>query len=226
MPVLLSIGYSTCHWCHMMAHESFENEEVAAIMNRDFVNIKVDREERPDVDRVYMTFVQATTGGGGWPMSVFMTPDREPFFCGTYFPRAPVPAPGAGRGQGLAGGPGPGGGPGPADSGGPGRGRPPQAAAESRPRRQARARRRPTVRARRTARARRTVRPGQAGHGAAGELAGLAAGPAAGPGESLAAGCESAVAVLAGEFDAARGGFGGAPKFPPSMVLEFLLRHA
>ena len=85
-PIFLSIGYSTCHWCHVMAHESFENEEVAAIMNRDFVNIKVDREERPDVDRVYMTFVQATTGGGGWPMSVWLTPDLKPFVGGTYFP--------------------------------------------------------------------------------------------------------------------------------------------
>src|SRR3984893_9045522 len=85
-PIFLSIGYSTCHWCHVMAHESFENEEVAAIMNREFVNIKVDREERPDVDRVYMTFVQATTGGGGWPMSVWLTPNLQPFVGGTYFP--------------------------------------------------------------------------------------------------------------------------------------------
>ncbi|HEU5247330.1 MAG TPA: thioredoxin domain-containing protein [Candidatus Udaeobacter sp.] len=85
-PIFLSVGYSTCHWCHVMAHESFENDEVAAIMNRDFVNIKVDREERPDVDRVYMTFVQATTGGGGWPMSVWLTPDLKPFVGGTYFP--------------------------------------------------------------------------------------------------------------------------------------------
>ena len=85
-PIFLSIGYSTCHWCHVMAHESFENEEVAAIMNREFVNIKVDREERPDVDRVYMTFVQATTGSGGWPMSVWLTPDLKPFVGGTYFP--------------------------------------------------------------------------------------------------------------------------------------------
>jgi hypothetical protein len=85
-PIFLSVGYSTCHWCHVMAHESFENEEVAGIMNRDFVNIKVDREERPDVDRVYMTFVQATTGGGGWPMSVWLTPDLKPFVGGTYFP--------------------------------------------------------------------------------------------------------------------------------------------
>src|SRR5436853_2746062 len=85
-PIFLSIGYSTCHWCHVMAHESFESEEVAAFMNREFVNIKVDREERPDVDRVYMTFVQATTGGGGWPMSVWLTPDLKPFVGGTYFP--------------------------------------------------------------------------------------------------------------------------------------------
>lgn len=85
-PIFLSIGYSTCHWCHVMAHESFESEETAAILNREFVNIKVDREERPDVDRVYMTFVQATTGGGGWPMSVWLTPDLKPFVGGTYFP--------------------------------------------------------------------------------------------------------------------------------------------
>src|SRR5882762_2033806 len=85
-PIFLSIGYSTCHWCHVMAHESFEDKETAAIMNREFVNIKVDREERPDVDRVYMTFVQATTGGGGWPMSVWLTPDLKPFVGGTYFP--------------------------------------------------------------------------------------------------------------------------------------------
>src|SRR5436190_9292668 len=85
-PIFLSVGYSTCHWCHVMAHESFENEEVAAIMNREFVSIKVDREERPDLDRIYMAFVQATTGGGGWPMTVFLTPDGKPFFGGTYFP--------------------------------------------------------------------------------------------------------------------------------------------
>jgi uncharacterized protein YyaL (SSP411 family) len=85
-PIFLSVGYSTCHWCHVMAHESFESEEIASIMNRDFVNIKVDREERPDVDRVYMTFVQATTGRGGWPMSVWLTPELKPFVGGTYFP--------------------------------------------------------------------------------------------------------------------------------------------
>jgi uncharacterized protein YyaL (SSP411 family) len=85
-PIFLSIGYSTCHWCHVMERESFEDERIAGLLNRDFVPIKVDREERPDVDRIYMTFVQATTGGGGWPMSVWLTPDLEPFFGGTYFP--------------------------------------------------------------------------------------------------------------------------------------------
>jgi len=85
-PIFLSIGYSTCHWCHVMERESFENEEVAALMNSRFVNIKVDREERPDVDRVYMTFVQATTGGGGWPLNVWLTPTLKPFVGGTYFP--------------------------------------------------------------------------------------------------------------------------------------------
>ncbi len=85
-PIFVSIGYSTCHWCHVMEHESFENEQIAALLNRDFVAVKVDREERPDVDRVYMSFVQATTGSGGWPMSVFVTPALKPFFGGTYFP--------------------------------------------------------------------------------------------------------------------------------------------
>jgi uncharacterized protein len=85
-PIFLSIGYSTCHWCHVMEHESFENDAVATLLNENFVSIKVDREERPDVDRVYMTFVQATTGSGGWPMSVWLTPDLKPFYGGTYFP--------------------------------------------------------------------------------------------------------------------------------------------
>src|SRR5678816_2572227 len=85
-PIFLSIGYSTCHWCHVMEHESFESREVADVLNRHFVPIKVDREERPDVDRVYMTFVQATTGSGGWPMSVWLTPSLQPFYGGTYFP--------------------------------------------------------------------------------------------------------------------------------------------
>ncbi len=88
-PIFLSIGYSTCHWCHVMERESFETEAAAAALNRDFVSIKVDREERPDVDKIYMTFVQATTGAGGWPMSVFLTPDLKPFYGGTYFPPEP-----------------------------------------------------------------------------------------------------------------------------------------
>jgi uncharacterized protein YyaL (SSP411 family) len=87
-PIFLSVGYSTCHWCHVMAHESFESAAVAERLNRDFVPVKVDREERPDVDRVYMTFVQATTGSGGWPMSVWLTPSLEPFYGGTYYPPA------------------------------------------------------------------------------------------------------------------------------------------
>jgi uncharacterized protein YyaL (SSP411 family) len=85
-PIFLSVGYSTCHWCHVMEQESFSNPEIARLMNEHFVNIKVDREERPDIDRIYMTFVQATTGSGGWPMSVFLTPDLKPFFGGTYWP--------------------------------------------------------------------------------------------------------------------------------------------
>ncbi len=85
-PVFLSIGYSTCHWCHVMERESFENEATARYLNEHFVSIKVDREERPDVDKIYMTFVQAMTGQGGWPLSVFLTPDRQPFYGGTYFP--------------------------------------------------------------------------------------------------------------------------------------------
>jgi len=85
-PIFLSIGYSTCHWCHVMERESFENEDIARVLNQSFVPIKVDREERPDIDRIYMTYVQAATGSGGWPMSVFLTPDLRPFFGGTYFP--------------------------------------------------------------------------------------------------------------------------------------------
>jgi uncharacterized protein len=85
-PIFLSVGYSTCHWCHVMERESFENEQIAAILNRYYVPVKVDREERPDVDRIYMTFVQALSGGGGWPMSVWLTPELKPFFGGTYFP--------------------------------------------------------------------------------------------------------------------------------------------
>jgi len=85
-PVLLSIGYSACHWCHVMEKESFESEEIAAVMNENFVSIKVDREERPDLDDIYMNAVQMLTGRGGWPMTVFLTPEGKPFFGGTYFP--------------------------------------------------------------------------------------------------------------------------------------------
>ena len=86
-PVFLSIGYSTCHWCHVMAHESFEDSEVANLLNREFISIKVDREERPDIDAVYMSVCQAMTGSGGWPLTIFMTPEQKPFFAGTYFPK-------------------------------------------------------------------------------------------------------------------------------------------
>ena len=97
VPVLISVGYAACHWCHVMAHESFEDDEVAgAGQRRSVVAIKVDREERPDVDAVYMTATQAMTGQGGWPMTVFATPDGEPFFCGTYYPQADLRAPGTG----------------------------------------------------------------------------------------------------------------------------------
>jgi len=88
-PIFLSIGYSACHWCHVMERESFEDEQTAALMNANFVNIKVDREERPDLDAIYMEAVQAMTGSGGWPMSVFLTPSGKPFYGGTYFPPQP-----------------------------------------------------------------------------------------------------------------------------------------
>ncbi|MCK8603361.1 thioredoxin domain-containing protein [Desulfoferrobacter suflitae] len=86
-PVFLSVGYATCHWCHVMEHESFEDEEVAQVLNENFISIKVDREERPDIDQIYMSVCQALTGRGGWPLSIFMTPERKPFYAGTYFPR-------------------------------------------------------------------------------------------------------------------------------------------
>src|SRR3979409_42572 len=90
-PILLSVGYAACHWCHVMTHESFEDDATAAVMNANFVNIKVDREERPDPDAVYMAATQAMTGQGGWPMTCFLTPDGEPFHCGTYYPPSPRP---------------------------------------------------------------------------------------------------------------------------------------
>jgi len=86
-PVFLSIGYSTCHWCHVMEKESFEDEAVASVLNKDFVSVKVDREERPDIDHIYMSVCQAMTGQGGWPLTILMTPGKKPFFAGSYFPK-------------------------------------------------------------------------------------------------------------------------------------------
>ncbi|NXY99712.1 thioredoxin domain-containing protein, partial [Streptomyces sp. BR123] len=179
LPVLLSVGYSSCHWCHVMAHESFEDESAAAYMNEHFVNIKVDREERPDVDAVYMEAVQAATGQGGWPMTVFLTPDAEPFYFGTYFP------PEARHGM-------------------------PSFTQVLEGVRTAWAGRREEV----SDVAQRIVR----------DLVGrqLDYGRAGAPGPEEQA---RALLGLTREYDAVRGGFGGAPKFPPSMVLEFLLRH-
>jgi uncharacterized protein YyaL (SSP411 family) len=179
VPVLLSVGYAACHWCHVMAHESFEDETTAHEMNTGFVNVKVDREERPDVDAVYMAATQALTGQGGWPMTVFLTPDGKPFYAGTYFPPTPVHGMPAFR-QVLA------------------------------AVREAWQQRREEV------------------DGAAGRISaalGRRATPAGDgpPGEQRLA---EAVRALAAEEDRTHGGFGGAPKFPPSMVCEFLLRHA
>jgi uncharacterized protein len=180
VPVLLSVGYSACHWCHVMAHESFEDVRTAALMNEHLVSIKVDREERPDVDAVYMTATQAMTGQGGWPMTVFMTPDREPFFTGTYFPREQFQR----LVLGVA-----------------------NAWREDRGS--------VTGQAKRIAAALAEQMQG-----------GAAVRDSVGPGqEVLREACDGAVAGLRSIYDARRGGFGGAPKFPPSMVLEFLLRH-
>ncbi|MGW7264110.1 thioredoxin domain-containing protein [Streptomyces sp. NPDC054842] len=179
VPVLLSVGYSSCHWCHVMAHESFEDEATAAYLNEHFVSVKVDREERPDVDAVYMEAVQAATGQGGWPMTVFLTPDAEPFYFGTYFP--PEPRHGMPSFRQVLEGVG-----------------------------SAWTDRRDEV----ADVAGKIVR----------DLAGreLNYGGAEVPGEEELAG---ALLGLTREYDEQRGGFGGAPKFPPSMVIEFLLRH-
>ncbi|GGW89129.1 thioredoxin domain-containing protein [Streptomyces lomondensis] len=179
VPVLLSIGYSSCHWCHVMAHESFEDQETAEYLNAHYVSVKVDREERPDVDAVYMEAVQAATGHGGWPMTVFLTPDAEPFYFGTYFPPAPR--------QGM-----------------------PSFRQVLQGVHQAWEDRRDEV----TEVAGKIVR----------DLAGreISYGDAQTPGEQELA---QALLALTREYDPQRGGFGGAPKFPPSMVLEFLLRH-
>ena len=198
VPVLLSVGYSACHWCHVMAHESFEDPATAALMNEHLVAIKVDREERPDVDAVYMTATTAMTGQGGWPMTVFMTAGREPFYCGTYFPRDIFQR----LINGVA-----------------------KAWAEDRDAVTSQAAKIAAVLSERASAGLSALReaaeeePGP-GLAAAGDWD--PAGPAARP---LAAACQAAVDVLAGSFDSAHGGFGGAPKFPPSMVLEFLLRE-
>ncbi|GGZ76771.1 thioredoxin domain-containing protein [Streptomyces subrutilus] len=179
VPVLLSVGYSACHWCHVMAHESFEDELCAAYMNEHFVNIKVDREERPDVDAVYMEAVQAATGQGGWPMTVFLNAEAEPFYFGTYFP--PEPRHGMPSFMQVLEGV--------------------RTAWVGRPEEVAEV-------ARRIVRdlSGRTLDYGKAGEPGAEELA-------------------QALLGLTREYDSVHGGFGGAPKFPPSMVLEFLLRH-
>jgi uncharacterized protein len=190
VPVLLSVGYSACHWCHVMAHETFEDAATAALMNEHLVSIKVDREERPDVDAVYMAATQAMTGQGGWPMTVFMTPDREPFFCGTYFPREQFRRLVLGVAQAWS-----------QDRG----------AVTDRAERIAAA----LAEQMRGGRADGEEAEGEPGHAAS-------AVPSA---ELLACTCDQAVTTLQSIYDASRGGFGGAPKFPPSMVLEFLLRQ-
>jgi uncharacterized protein YyaL (SSP411 family) len=199
VPVLLSVGYSACHWCHVMAHESFEDEPTAALMNEHVVAIKVDREERPDVDAIYMTATQAMTGQGGWPMTVFMTADRQPFYCGTYFPRDQFRRLVLGVSRAW---------------------REEQDAVRDQARQIAEA-----LAEQSGATGAALAGPGLSGGDLAGtDLAG--AGPEAARATRLAAAAEGAVALLSGDYDQDRGGFGGAPKFPPSMVLEFLLRYA
>ena len=178
-PVLVSIGYSACHWCHVMEHESFEDEATARVMNEHFVNIKVDMEERPDVDQIYMTFVQLTTGRGGWPMNVFLTPDKRPFFGGTYFP--PGPRYGMPSWQQIL------------------------------------------TRIAEAWRERREELLNSA-NDILGELrrVGITGMPQSAVSTEM---LDSAFQSLARSFDRTNGGFGGAPKFPPSMSLEFLLRY-
>ncbi len=174
VPVLLSIGYAACHWCHVMAHESFADDEVAAAMNAGFVCVKVDREERPDIDAVYMNATVALTGHGGWPMTCFLTPDGRPFFCGTYYPKITFL-------QLLS-------------------------AVDD------------TWRTRRH-------EVEQASQQIVGELRQMASGlPGGGPPVEPAL-CDHAVTRVLQDEDGLRGGFGSAPKFPPSALLEALLRH-
>jgi uncharacterized protein YyaL (SSP411 family) len=171
-PILLSVGYAACHWCHVMAHESFEDAEVASVLNEHFVCIKVDREERPDVDAIYMAATTAMTGQGGWPMTCLLTPDAEPFFAGTYFPK-----------QGFL-----------------------QLLASAS-----------------AAWIERRDEVVDAGGRVVAALRGVSARLGAAP--LGAADLAQAEFALARQFDSSNGGFGSAPKFPPSMVLEFLLRH-
>jgi len=181
VPVLLSVGYAACHWCHVMAHESFEDEETAALMNERFVSIKVDREERPDVDAVYMTATQALTGSGGWPMTAFCTTDGKPFYCGTYFPptaRHSLPS------------------------------------------------FRQLLLAISDAWRDRRADLLKSGQSVVDAVASMAAPKPEGEVEPLTEKLlDEAAAELARGFDDVHGGFAGAPKFPPSMVLEFLLRQ-
>jgi len=172
VPILLSVGYSACHWCHVMAHESFEDDEVATVINAGFVAIKVDREERPDIDAIYMSATTALTGSGGWPMTCFLTPTGEPFFCGTYFPKASLL-------QLLS--------------------RIGDVWADQREEVL-------TTGSRIVQALVPTATTGLDAPLAAAEL-------------------EAAEALLANGYDWQDGGFGRAPKFPPSMILEFLLRH-
>ena len=179
-PILLSIGYAACHWCHVMAHESFEDPETADLMNRHFINIKVDREERPDLDSIYMSAVVALTGQGGWPMTVALTPDGRPFFGGTYYPPTPRHGMPAFRQVLLA----------LADAW----------------------------------RERRGDVEGSAGE-IADHLRQTARAEAPGGGGALNDDLlDQALNGLLRSFDSHLGGFGRAPKFPPSMTLEFLLR--
>ncbi|MFH8349250.1 thioredoxin domain-containing protein [Streptomyces sp. NPDC018045] len=183
VPVLLSVGYSACHWCHVMAHESFEDEGVAALINEHFVPVKVDREERPDVDAVYMEAVQAATGQGGWPMTVFLTPEAEPFYFGTYFP--PVPRHGM----------------------------------PSFPQ---------VLHGVRSAWTDRRDEVGEVAGRIVADLSARSLSESLAKGDPVPPGPEdlaTALLTLTRDFDAVHGGFGGAPKFPPSMALEFLLRH-
>jgi uncharacterized protein YyaL (SSP411 family) len=203
VPVMLSVGYAACHWCHVMAHESFEDPQTAALVNSHVVAVKVDREERPDVDAVYMTATQAITGQGGWPMTVFMTPDREPFFCGTYFPRDHF------RQLVL---------------------NISRAWQEQREDVVDRAKQIVAALAENVSATARALRDGGLGAGLAPANDGLSDWFGAGFGADQTGArfrevAEGAVAALDGGYDGARGGFGGAPKFPPSMVLEFLLRY-